>query len=88
MNPKRYVRIAFNIEPLHPDLVLLQEVWTKSAAAVPPTNIGWLIARAPSANFFRRNGLWAHEFRDAVGCADLPISCFQRRHEVVTFEAS
>jgi len=53
----RYVRIAFNIEPLHPDLVLLQEVWTKSAAAVPPTNIGWLIARAPSANFFRRNGL-------------------------------
>lgn len=53
----RYVRIAFDIERLHPDLVLLQEVWTKSAAAVAPTNMGWLIARAPSANFFRRNGL-------------------------------
>ena len=53
----RYARIARDIERLHPDLVLLQEVWTKSAAAVAPTNGGWLVARAPSANFFRRNGL-------------------------------
>jgi endonuclease/exonuclease/phosphatase family metal-dependent hydrolase len=53
----RYAKIASDIEHLHPDLVLLQEVWTKSAAAVAPTNGGWMIARAPSANFFRRNGL-------------------------------
>jgi len=53
----RYAAIASDLERLHPDLVLLQEVWTKSAAAVAPTNGGWLVARAPSANFFRRNGL-------------------------------
>lgn len=53
----RYARIARDFERLHPDLVLLQEVWTKSAAAVVPTNGGWLVARAPSASFFRRNGL-------------------------------
>jgi endonuclease/exonuclease/phosphatase family metal-dependent hydrolase len=53
----RYVRIASDLEHLHPDLVLLQEVWTKSAAAVVPTNGGWLVAQAPSANFFHRNGL-------------------------------
>jgi endonuclease/exonuclease/phosphatase family metal-dependent hydrolase len=53
----RYARIASEIERLHPDLVLLQEVWTKSAAVVAPTNGGWMVARAPSANFFRPNGL-------------------------------
>jgi endonuclease/exonuclease/phosphatase family metal-dependent hydrolase len=53
----RYARIAGDLERLHPDLVLLQEVWTKSAAAVAPANGGWLVALAPSANFFRRNGL-------------------------------
>lgn len=53
----RYARIAGDLERLHPDLVLLQEVWTKAAAAVAPTNGGWLVAQAPSANFLRRNGL-------------------------------
>ena len=31
--------------------------------------------------------LQAHEFRGAVGSADLPISRFQRMEEIVTFEA-
>ncbi len=53
----RYARIARDLERLRPDLVLLQEVWTKSAAAVAPTNAGWLVAQARPANFFRRNGL-------------------------------
>lgn len=53
----RYARIASDIDRLHPDLALLQEVWTKSAAAVVPTNGGWRVARASSASFFLRNGL-------------------------------
>lgn len=53
----RYARIAMALGRLHPDLVLLQEVWTKSAQAVVPTSGGWLVAEAPSPNFFRRNGL-------------------------------
>ena len=53
----RYARIARELGRLHPDLVLLQEVWTKSAEAVVPTSGGWLVAQAPSLNFFRRNGL-------------------------------
>jgi endonuclease/exonuclease/phosphatase family metal-dependent hydrolase len=53
----RYAGVASDLERLRPDLVLFQEVWTKAAAAVAPTNGGWLVARAHSANFFRRNGL-------------------------------
>jgi len=53
----RYAMIAGTLERLHPDLVLLQEVWTRSAAAVAPAHGGWLVAQAPSANFFARNGL-------------------------------
>lgn len=53
----RYARIARDIERLQPDIVLLQEVWTKSAAAVAPTNAGWLVAQAASPYWFGRNGL-------------------------------
>src|SRR6202040_3397996 len=53
----RYTGIASGLERLHPDVVLLQEVWTKSATAVAPTNACWQVAQASSANFFHRNGL-------------------------------
>jgi endonuclease/exonuclease/phosphatase family metal-dependent hydrolase len=53
----RYARIAGDLERLHPDVALLQEVWTKAAGAVAPTNGGWLVAQASSPYFFRRNGL-------------------------------
>jgi endonuclease/exonuclease/phosphatase family metal-dependent hydrolase len=53
----RYAKIASELGRLHPDLVLLQEVWTKSAEAVVPSTGGWQVAQAPSRNFFRRNGL-------------------------------
>ena len=46
-----------DIERRHPDVVLLQEVWTKSAMAAAPADAHWSVAQAPSANFFRRNGL-------------------------------
>ena len=54
---ERYAGIARELQRLHPDLVLLQEVWTKAASAVVPTNGDWLLAQASSPNFFRRNGL-------------------------------
>jgi endonuclease/exonuclease/phosphatase family metal-dependent hydrolase len=53
----RYARIACELERLQPDLVLLQEAWTKAAETAVPTNGGWAVARAPAASFFRRNGL-------------------------------
>jgi len=70
----RYARIASGIERLHPDLVLLQEVWTKPAAAVAPTNAEWLVAQAGSPNFFRRNGLMVLSRLPIVGGEFHPFS--------------
>jgi endonuclease/exonuclease/phosphatase family metal-dependent hydrolase len=91
----RYARIAGDLERLHPDVVLLQEVWTKSAGAVAPTNGGWLVALAPSANFFRRNGLMVlsrlpitggefHPFRKAA----FPDSMVRKGALKVTIQAA
>src|SRR5262245_44231652 len=54
----RYTRIARELESLHPDLILLQEVWTKRALRSAPTGPEWFTARGSGqANFFQENGL-------------------------------
>src|SRR5260370_19855340 len=54
----RYPRIAQQLEELQPDLVLLQEVWTKKARAASPAGLEWSTAwSSGQANFFHENGL-------------------------------
>src|SRR5258708_4076903 len=54
----RYPRIAEQLQKLQPDLVLLQEVWTKQARASSPRGKEWSTAwSSGQANFFRENGL-------------------------------
>lgn len=54
----RYPRIAEQLEELQPDLVLLQEVWTKNARASSPAGREWSTAwSSGQANFFKENGL-------------------------------
>jgi endonuclease/exonuclease/phosphatase family metal-dependent hydrolase len=54
----RYPRIAEQLEELQPDLVLLQEVWTKKARASSPTGPEWSTAwSSGQRNFFQENGL-------------------------------
>jgi endonuclease/exonuclease/phosphatase family metal-dependent hydrolase len=54
----RYPRIAQQLEQLQPDLVLLQEVWTKKARAASPAGREWSTAwSSGQANFFHENGL-------------------------------
>jgi endonuclease/exonuclease/phosphatase family metal-dependent hydrolase len=54
----RYSRIAQQLEELHPDFVLLQEVWTKQARASSPAGREWSMAwSSGQANFFKENGL-------------------------------
>ena len=54
----RYPRIAQQLEELQPDLVLLQEVWTKKARASSPTGREWSTAwSSGQGNLFKENGL-------------------------------
>jgi len=54
----RYPRIAQELEQLHPDLVLLQEVWTKKAMGSSPAGREWSTAWSlGQANIFQENGL-------------------------------
>jgi endonuclease/exonuclease/phosphatase family metal-dependent hydrolase len=55
---QRYSLIARQLEELQPDLVLLQEVWTKEARASAPSGRQWSTAwSSGQANFFKENGL-------------------------------
>lgn len=55
---QRFPHIADGIEGLRPDVVALQEVWTRQARAAVPAQDGWWMARpAGSWCYFRRCGL-------------------------------
>jgi endonuclease/exonuclease/phosphatase family metal-dependent hydrolase len=55
---ERYPRIAGQLEELQPDLVLLQEVWTKQARTSVPSGRAWSSAwSSGQGNFFKENGL-------------------------------
>lgn len=57
-SPNRYGRIARELEFLDPDVVLLQEVWTRRAVGVVPRQPTWSVATSTGQTaFFRRNGL-------------------------------
>jgi len=90
----RYPRIAEQLEELQPDLVLLQEVWTKRAMASSPTGREWSTAwSSGQANLFKENGLLTisrhpilggefHPFRAAA----LPDSLVKKGALKVTIE--
>jgi len=92
----RYPRIARELEQLQPDLVLLQEVWTKKARASVPAGRDWSTAwSSGQANFFQENGLLTisrhpilggefHPFRAAA----LPDSLVKKGALKVTIEVS
>jgi endonuclease/exonuclease/phosphatase family metal-dependent hydrolase len=90
----RYPRIAEQLEELQPDLVLLQEVWTKNARASSPAGREWSTAwSSGQANIFKENGLLTisrhpilggefHPFRAAA----LPDSLVKKGALKVTIE--
>ena len=55
---QRFTRIAKELEALHPDFAVFQEVWTRRALRAVPTADDWWVARASRSQWvFRRNGL-------------------------------
>jgi len=54
----RFERISKELDGLAPDLMLLQEVWTRQAKGALPKGEGWSIAASPEPLWpFHRNGL-------------------------------
>src|SRR5260370_15034888 len=92
----RYPLIARQLELLRPDLVLLQEVWTKEAAASAPAGAEWSAAwSSGQANFFRENGLLTISRHPILGgefhpfhASALPDSLVKKRALKVTIELS
>jgi len=55
---ERFTRIATELESLHPDFAVLQEVWTHRALRTVPATDDWWVTRASRSDLvFRRNGL-------------------------------
>jgi endonuclease/exonuclease/phosphatase family metal-dependent hydrolase len=90
----RYPRIAQQLEELQPDLVLLQEVWTKKARASSPAGREWSTAwSSGQANWFHENGLLTISRHPIVGgefhpfrAAALPDSLVKKGALKVTVE--
>jgi endonuclease/exonuclease/phosphatase family metal-dependent hydrolase len=56
-SPDRFGRIADELERLRPDIILLQEVWTRRAREVVPDGDWWVASTGPRFAFWGRNGL-------------------------------
>ncbi len=57
-SPRRYARIAAELEESDSDIVLLQEVWTRRALECVPASGGWFVARTRNPpSLLGRNGL-------------------------------
>jgi len=90
----RYARIAQQLEQLHPDLVLLQEVWTKKAMGSSPAGREWSTAWSlGQASIFQENGLLTASRHSILGgqfypfrAAALPDSLVKKGALKVTIE--
>lgn len=90
----RYSRIARQLEQLHPDLVLLQEVWTKKAMGSSPAGPEWSTAWSlGQASIFQENGLLTASRHPILGgefhpfqAAALPDSLVKKGALKVTIE--
>jgi len=71
----RYQQIAKELARLDPDIILLQEAWTKAARKSIPTEGHWSIARAAGQHtFFQQNGLVTLSRFPIVGGRFYPFS--------------
>jgi len=73
--PGRFSQIAYELERLDPDIILLQEAWTAKARKAAPRDGRWSIARGAGQHlFFQQNGLLTLSRFPIIGGAFYPFS--------------